>query len=77
MQGQGIGRQLINPSLAQLRSAGIPGVHLSAREDNMAAIAFFEKMGFVRLGRKPCLCFGPGADNIRYSVIMVRKINAE
>ena len=82
MQGQGIGRQLINQFLAQLRAAGIPGVHLSAREDNMAALAFFEKRGFARLGRRPIgrqpfMRFGPGAEDIRYSAIMARKTNAE
>ena len=74
MQGQGIGRQLMNKFLAQLRSAGILGVHLSAREDNMTALAFFEKMGFARLGRKPFMRFGPGVDDIRYSVVMVQTL---
>jgi len=77
MQGQGIGRQLINRFLAQLRLAGIPGVHLSAREDNMTALAFFEKMGFARLGRRPFMRFGPGDKDVRYSVVMVRNTNAE
>jgi ribosomal protein S18 acetylase RimI-like enzyme len=77
VQGQGIGRQLINQFLAQLRSAGIPGVHLSARENNMTALAFFEKMGFAQLGRKPFMRIGPGVDDIRYSVIMGLKVNKE
>lgn len=79
MQGQGIGRQLINQFLAKLRSAGIPGVHLSAREDNMATLAFFEKMGFARLdrrpiGRQPFIRIGPGVDDSRYLVIMVKPL---
>ena len=74
MQGQGMGRQLINQFLAQLRSAGIPGVHLSAREDNRAALAFFKKMGFARLDRRTLMRIGPGADDIRYSVIMVQPL---
>jgi len=44
MQGQGIGRQLIDQFLVQLRWAGILGVHLSVREDNMSAFAFFKKI---------------------------------
>ena len=72
MQGQGVGRQLINQFLAQLRSAGISGVHLSTREDNMAALAFFKKMGFARLDRRPFMRIGPGADDVRYSVIMAQ-----
>ena len=74
MKGQGMGRQLVNKFLAQLRSTGISGVHLSAREDNVAAPAFFEKMGFARLGRRPFMRIGPGADDIRYSVIMVQPL---
>ncbi|MFH1477513.1 MAG: GNAT family N-acetyltransferase [Verrucomicrobiota bacterium] len=77
MQGQGIGHQLINQFLAQLRSAGIPGVHLSAREDNIPALAFFEKIGFTCFDRRPLMRIGPGVDDMRYSVIMTRKINAE
>ncbi|MDP2989237.1 MAG: GNAT family N-acetyltransferase [Kiritimatiellota bacterium] len=74
MQGQGMGRRLINQFLAQLRAAGISGVHLSVREDNMAAIAFFEKTGFARLDRRPFMRIGPGADDMRYSVVMVQPL---
>lgn len=74
MQGQGIGRQLMNQFLAQLRLANIPGVHLSAREDNIAAIAFFEKNGFTRLGRRPFMQLGPGVEDIRYSAIMAKSL---
>jgi len=77
VQGQGIGRQLINQFLAQLRSAGIPGVHLSTREDNLSALAFFEKMGFKRLYRRPFMRIGPSWDDIRYSVIMVKPLAQE
>jgi GNAT superfamily N-acetyltransferase len=74
MQGQGIGRRLINQFLAQLRAAGIPGVHLSVREDNTTALAFFEKMGFTRRDRRPLMRIGPGADDMRYSAIMVQPL---
>ncbi|MCX6993316.1 MAG: GNAT family N-acetyltransferase [Kiritimatiellaeota bacterium] len=72
MQGQGIGRQLVNQFLDQLRLAGIPGVHLSTRADNMAALAFFEKMGFVHFDRRPFMRIGPGVNDRRYSVVMVQ-----
>lgn len=74
MQGQGIGRRLINQFLSQLRAAGIPGVHLSTRADNITALAFFEKMGFTRFERRPFMRISPGADDMRYSVIMVKKL---
>jgi len=43
----------------------------------MAALVFFEKMGFARLGRKPFMRIGPGVDDIRYSVIMVKSLAQE
>lgn len=73
-QGQGIGRGLINRFLARLRSEGVPGVHLSTREDNTAALAFFEKMGFARFARRLLMQLGPDAGDIRYSVIMTQSL---
>jgi hypothetical protein len=45
----------------------------------MAALAFFGKMGFACLdrrpiGRRPFMRIGPGVDDIRYSVIMVKPL---
>jgi len=74
IQAHGVGRQLVNQFLGQLRAAGIPGVHLSAREDNIGALGFFEKIGFTRLGRRPFMRIGPGANDIRYSVIMIQSL---
>ncbi|MFA5043221.1 MAG: GNAT family N-acetyltransferase [Kiritimatiellia bacterium] len=74
VQGQGIGRRLTNRFLDQLRAEGVPGVHLSAREDNTAALAFFEKMGFARIDRRPFMRTGPGVDDMRYAVIMAQSL---
>ncbi len=48
-QGQGLGRKLMEVFLNRLRELGIPGVHLGVGRRNVGAVAFYERMGFVRL----------------------------
>lgn len=74
MRGQGIGHELIGRFLGQLRASGIRGVHLSARADNIKAIAFFEQLGFRRVGQRLFMRLGPEMDAIRYSVIMAKSL---
>lgn len=74
MHGQGVGRRLVNQFLGKLRAAAVSGVHVSTREDNISALGFFEKIGFVRLGRQPFLQLGPGRGNMRYSTIMIQSL---
>ncbi len=50
LQGQGWGRRLIAALTDALRAAGVPGVHLVAAGTNAGAIAFYERLGFTRLG---------------------------
>lgn len=45
-RGMGIGRELIEAFLSQLREMGVAGVHLKTTSENMAACALYEKMGF-------------------------------
>ena len=49
LQGQGLGRQLIETLAAALRSRGIPGLHLSMDAANTNARAFYDRLGFVEL----------------------------
>jgi len=49
LQGQGWGRRLIAALTDALRAAGVPGVHLVAAGTNAGAIAFYERLGFIRL----------------------------
>lgn len=48
-QGLGLGRALIERFLDTLRARGVPGVHLGVDRRNAGAIAFYERLGFVRL----------------------------
>jgi ribosomal-protein-alanine N-acetyltransferase len=48
-QRQGLGRLLVEHAIAEgQKQAGITEVHLHVREDNAAAQAFYERIGFTR-----------------------------
>lgn len=45
-QRHGVGRQLMNRLFDRLRECKIPGVHLYVARSNIAAIGFYERIGF-------------------------------
>jgi ribosomal protein S18 acetylase RimI-like enzyme len=49
VQGGGWGRRLMEAFLDRLRASGVPGVHLGVGKRNPGAVAFYERLGFVRL----------------------------
>lgn len=49
LQGQGFGRELIRTILAALRERGVGAVHLGVAPTNVAAIAFYRRLGFTEL----------------------------
>ncbi len=51
VQGQGLGRRLIETLAAALRERGVPGVHLGVDSRNEGAIAFYGRVGFVEARR--------------------------
>ena len=46
-QRTGVGRQLMAEAERVLRAAGCPKINLQVRPENKAAIAFYERLGFV------------------------------
>lgn len=58
-RGQGLGRQLMDAGLAGMAAAGAPGIHLNTTSYNRAAVAMYEKMGFMLLGSKPTRLWEP------------------
>jgi GNAT superfamily N-acetyltransferase len=48
-RGQGLGRQLLEAYLQQLRTRGVPGVHLNTTDFNVAACHLYERVGFELL----------------------------
>lgn len=48
-QGRGIGRQLMDRFLGELRARGVAGVHLGTSEANYKAVPFYDRYGFKRI----------------------------
>ena len=55
VRGRQIGQRLVARFVDQARTAGVPGIHAAIRGDNPPACRFFERMGFVPLGRSPVM----------------------
>lgn len=51
LQGQGAGRALIEHLLDVLSAAGSRGVHLGVALENVRAAGFYQRLGFIELGR--------------------------
>ncbi len=49
-RGRGVGRRLLEATLAKARRAGFKRIELDVHADNQRAIALYEKAGFVREG---------------------------
>ncbi|MFC7492307.1 GNAT family N-acetyltransferase [Knoellia alttitudinis] len=45
-QGRGLGRELLRTLAEELGRLGVPGVHLRVGEENLAAVAFYRRLGF-------------------------------
>jgi ribosomal protein S18 acetylase RimI-like enzyme len=63
-----VGAELVEPFLARLQGANIPGVHVNVREDNARARAFFERLGFVALARHPFMRMPDQPDVVLHSI---------
>lgn len=50
LHGQGVGRAMIDDALRHFRSEGIRRVELFAESDNVQALAFYQRFGFVHEG---------------------------
>ena len=48
-RGAGLGRQLIQSYLEQLKNLQVPGVHLQTTSENISACILYEKIGFSQL----------------------------
>jgi ribosomal-protein-alanine acetyltransferase len=49
---QGDGGALLSTAVEDLRSRGVERVFLEVRESNLGAIAFYERFGFSKIGRR-------------------------
>ena len=51
-QGKGIGKELLQKALAQLKKEGIREIFLEVRESNKIAQKLYEKLGFKVIGKR-------------------------
>ncbi|EAR08852.1 GNAT family N-acetyltransferase [Reinekea blandensis] len=56
-QGRGLGQQLIDTFLGEMRKNQVPGVHLGVSLDNTRACRFYQKMGLHEIERESSACF--------------------
>ncbi len=59
---QGIGQALIQKLVSHLQQSGVIALLLEVRVTNTPAIALYEKMGFVQVGRRPKYYHNPRED---------------
>ena len=59
---QGVAHQLVERLIAELSKMEANILMLEVRVSNASAIAFYEKMGFVQVGRRPNYYFKPRED---------------
>lgn len=61
-RNRGLGLQLMQELMTHLRQDGILALLLEVRVSNAAAIALYEKLGFVTVGIRPNYYFSPRED---------------
>ena len=52
MRGRGVGRQMLNLLLERTLQSGMPDVFLEVRPSNLHAIALYQSVGFIDVGRR-------------------------
>ncbi|HEX7982114.1 MAG TPA: ribosomal protein S18-alanine N-acetyltransferase [Duganella sp.] len=70
MQGQGLGRVLLNQAVACARGLGMESVLLEVRPSNERALRIYERYGFKQIGRRKG--YYPAANQQREDAIVMR-----
>lgn len=61
-RGLGVGMKLVEALIDRLRQNGVRRLTLEVRVSNTPAIALYEKLGFLQLGRRPNYYYHPKED---------------
>ncbi|TWI69939.1 ribosomal-protein-alanine N-acetyltransferase [Pseudoduganella lurida] len=69
-QGQGLGRLLLNQSVACARGLGMESMLLEVRPSNVRALAIYRRYGFHEIGRRKG--YYPAANQTREDAIVMR-----
>ncbi|TGQ93010.1 N-acetyltransferase [Mesorhizobium sp. M8A.F.Ca.ET.208.01.1.1] len=75
-RGGGLGRKLIEATLAQAREAGFVRIELSVHSDNARAISLYDKVGFVREGLQRDAVYIDGEHRDAIMMAIVERQNA-
>lgn len=70
VQGQGLGRFLLNQSVACARGLGMESVLLEVRPSNTRALEIYQRYGFTQIGRRKNYYPAPG--NAREDALVMR-----
>ena len=70
MQGEGLGRFLLNQAVACARGLGMESVLLEVRPSNTRALEIYRRYGFAEIGRRKN--YYPAADAAREDAIVMR-----
>jgi [ribosomal protein S18]-alanine N-acetyltransferase len=70
-QGAGVGRALLSENLRQVANAGAGAMFLEVAMDNAAALALYERFGFVKVGQRAG--YYRRADGTRATAVVMRK----
>ena len=73
-RGQRVGCRLVEQFCKQMKAAHLAGVHAAVRQDNAAACAFFERMGFTLLSRHPVIQVEDGVHRLGYTRIYGKRV---
>ena len=73
-RSQRVGRQLVEAFLTQLQQAGVRGIHVAVREDNVTACAFFTGLGFADFGRYPMVLLEASTSRRQDGIIYVKAL---
>ena len=70
-QGSGVGRALLSENLRQAANAGAKAMFLEVATDNAAALALYERFGFVKVGERAG--YYRRTDGTRAAAVVMRK----
>ncbi len=73
-RGGGVGEQLMEAFLRQAKEAAIVGVHANVSEGNAGGRKFFEKFGFVPLGRENRFRLPDAPDRQTFTIVYGKRV---
>jgi len=73
-RSQNVGKNLVERFIEQVKAAGLAGIYLAVREDNVRGRKFFEDFGFVELSRYPTVYAKSGVHKTVYALVFGKEI---